>query len=359
MKKNKKNVIVERRIALLRERARVAHKEWKRNRRRLEQGADKFRRATLNARAKDSRAHWITAPRIFELNNNTDTVVDFIGLLESSYIRGDRVYVNLVDVESIDYGAVLALLSIMMQFRKKGIKFDGNYPRDALASKKLTESGFFKNLYANNHDNERFCISNSADNSVVTHAWSKVDTILSSEIIKESSQTIWGKQLRCQGVQRVIGELMLNTNNHAAIGAKGARNWWLYVNHDSALKKVSFAFVDFGVGIFESLKNKPADNKWYGWLDKVTQRIKHGSNSDVLKLIMEGDFHKTVTGKYYRGKGLPGIAEVERRGQISNLIIISNDAAGWVSQDSYRLLKSKFSGTYIYWELGVSNGHCK
>jgi len=150
---------------------------------------------------------------------------------------------------------------------------------------------------------------------------------------------------------------MLNTNNHADLTSKGAKNWWLYVNHDSENKVVSFAFVDFGIGIFESLKNKPASSKWFGWLEKLSSTILRG-NDDILKLIMNGDFHRTVTGKYYRGKGLPGIADALSRNQLLNLKLMSNDAFGDVSNGLYKKLKSSFNGTYIYWELGESNEYC-
>ncbi len=87
-------------------------------------------------------------------------------------------------------------------------------------------------------------------------------------------------------------------------------------------------------------------------------RFKYGNNADLLNLILNGDLHRTVTGEHYRGKGLPGIAEAVKRNQISNLHIITNDVFGNVSKQDYRMLDSKITGTFIYWELNYDNVSC-
>ena len=74
---------------------------------------------------------------------------------------------------------------------------------------------------------------------------------------------------------------------------------------------------------------------------------------------MEGDFHRIVTEKYYRGKGLPGIADVQKRKQISNLRIVTNDVCGSFDNAEYRKMKTYFNGTFVYWELNKDNESCK
>jgi hypothetical protein len=78
-----------------------------------------------------------------------------------------------------------------------------------------------------------------------------------------------------------------------------------------------------------------------------------------LKLLLQGEVHRTVTGKYYRGKGLPGIFEACKTNKISNLIIISNDALADFSNDKFISLKNKLSGTYVSWELNENNINIK
>src|SRR5690606_11235046 len=130
-----------------------------------------------------------------------------IGQLEKYRNEVKSTFVNLSGVTDIDYGAIVALLSIMVQFKESKIKFNGNFPEQAAPREKLERSGFLTNLYKKSGDGERYCISNGSNNSVVTYAWKLVDSELSAKIVREASVTIWGSERRCQGVQRCIGEL--------------------------------------------------------------------------------------------------------------------------------------------------------
>lgn len=363
MKKNKQS----KKIKLMISRRRIAsdehYKSWKKSRKTHMQGVSNVDRPA-ELKKHDSlrekrKLKTIQAPSKLSFNQHTDNVVKFISSIEAQYTQGNGVFIDLNRVTEIDYGAIVTLLSILIQFRKKRIKINGNFPADRRCEKILMESGFLYNLYKKECDEDRHLISNGADSSIVTHGWSKVDTALSANIIKESAKTVWGSERRCQGIQRCIGELMLNTNNHAKPGEKGAMNWWLYINHDNEKKIVSFAFVDFGIGIFESLKNKPKESKFFGWLEKIKGKLLNYDNPKILKYILSGEFHQTVTGNYYRGKGLPGINEAFNRNQMSNLLIVSNDTFGDVQNQKYAQIDSNFSGTYVYWELNSENEYCE
>jgi hypothetical protein len=249
------------------------------------------------------------------------------------------------------------LLSIMVRFKAKSIPFNGDFPDNAAAKEILNESGFFYNLNRHFSDDDRYVVRTKLDNTIHTHAWKNVDAVLSAKLIEAASETIWGSQRRCQGVQRTMLELMQNTNNHAST-TQGERHWWLSVNHRKNEKKACCSFVDYGVGVFESLRKKPSGNKFFNALEKMYERFKYGNNAELLKLILNGDLHKTVTGENYRGKGLPGIAEALKRNQISNLHVITNDVFGDVGNQNYRLLGEKIAGTFIYWELNYNNTNC-
>lgn len=268
-------------------------------------------------------------------------------------------YVVLENVIEVDYSAIIVLLSIMVKFKAKKIEFNGNMPQNSEASKILKESGFFDNLYKRFEEKESYEIPSIPSNGIHTHASKKVNSLLTGSIIDSAAKYIWGEARRCQGVQRALIELMQNTNNHAEIGRPGEKHWWLSVNHNKERKNVAFSFVDFGVGIFTNLKNKPNQNKFFGVLEKMSSKFKYGDNAQLLKLILDGELHQTATGKLYRGKGLPGIAEVMTRNQISNLHIITNDVFCCPSQNIYRILAKPFTGTFVYWELGENNENCK
>lgn len=335
---------------------RLLYKKWIINKFRGELGIPKEEIKEKNTfKKKYPKFAKVIAPEVFSFIKNTNGVIGLIEQLKKLYDSNQKVYVVLKPVKETDYSAIVVLLSIMVKFKTKNIDFDGNMPTEVEPRDMLSKSGFFKNLYKRFTEEESYDISTIGPNGIHTHAAKKVDSALSSQIITSATKYIWGEPRRCQGVQRVLIELMQNTNNHAEIGKSGERHWWLSVNQDKNSKKVSFSFVDFGVGIFTNLANKPRGSKFYGWIEKLTSIFQYGNNANLLELILSGELHRTVTGEQYRGKGLPGIAEVMRRGQISNLHIITNDVFCCASNDTYKELNNSFSGTFVYWELGKDN----
>jgi hypothetical protein len=215
-------------------------------------------------------------------------------------------------------------------------------------------SGFFDVLYNKRYEEQDAYTIRSAK-AIYTHANKTVDAPLSAQLIARAAATVWGEERRCQGVQRVLLELMQNTNNHASLSAQGEKHWWLSVRHLPGEKKVQFAFVDFGIGVFESLDNKTPGSKWFAWRTKVGTLLRRTDNAEILELILKGDMHSTVTGHPFRGKGLPGIAEVLQRSGISNLVIVTNDVYADVAAGKYLLLPRPFQGTMVYWELNNAN----
>jgi len=111
--------------------------------------------------------------------------------------------------------------------------------------------------------------------------------------------------------------------------------------------KVCFSFVDHGVGGFKSLDNKPKKNKFHDWKNKLKRAFSFQDNSDVLKLILEGNLHQTVTNKHFRGKGLPGIKLSFNRNQLSNLYTITNDVYADIENKNYKILKQSLFIGYI------------
>jgi hypothetical protein len=258
-------------------------------------------------------------------------------------------------VNEIAHGAIVVLLSILVHFKTNKINFNGNFPKNPKAKNILKNSGFFKYLYEDFGEQETY----SFENEICTHANKRANSELSDEIIKKASRFIWGEERRCTGVQRVFLELMQNTNNHASINVQGEKHWWATMNNSENDKSVSFSFIDFGVGIFESLAKKKEDNKFFDAINKVKNVFNFKTNAELLRLLLNGEVHKTVTGKYYRGKGLPGIFEACKNNKISNLIIVSNDAFADYSNNAFISLNNKLSGTFVYWELNKDNINIK
>lgn len=339
---------------------RLAEKSWKRKlvskekkkqRNRRLSGVNIIRRKEISARAQLRRGlsqyRHIKAPEYFSLAHNTEETLSFINKIENCFNHKQKVFVDLSRVDKVANGAIVVLLSILVKFKTNNIDFNGNFPKNQVALYALQNSGFFKYLYKNIDKSESY----SFENDICTHANKKVSSELSEEIIQKASKHIWGEERRCTGVQRVFLELMQNTNNHASLNQQGEKHWWATVSPIANENKVTFAFIDYGVGIFESLSNKPKENKFFDAINKVKNVFNFTSNAELLKLLLNGDVHRTVTGKYYRGKGLPGIFNACKKNKIANLIIVSNDAIADYSTNTYKKLSSKLSGTFVYWEL--------
>lgn len=298
----------------------------------------------------------VYAPEVLSFIENPEGVVEFISELKTLYDDKKKVFVVLKDVNIIAYDAIVVLLSIMVKFKANRIKFNGDFPTNESARDVLIESKFIKYLFQQFKKEERYYLGQKS--SIHTHAWKDVDSELGYELIKNASKTVWGDERRCQGVQRTLIELMLNTNNHADDSKKGEKHWWLSVHHDKTNHKVSFAFIDFGVGVFSSLNNKRKGSKFFGALDKLKEKIQYGNNAELLQLIMDGTLHRTATGKPYHGKGLPGINKARERNQISNLNIITNNVHANLDSNEFRIIPNSFSGTFVYWELNQQNLNC-
>jgi hypothetical protein len=296
------------------------------------------------------------APSVLSMIDNPVASTEFFSQLTDNYKRGRRSFVYLRDVERIGYDAIVVLLSIMIRYKAKKLKFAGDFPADTRANAILKNSGFFEALYREEFvEQNRYTVR--GNNAIRTHADKDVDPEFTAGLIASASKTVWGSDSRSQGVQRVLLELMLNTNNHASLYGQGEKHWWLTMNHFAEEKKVLFSFVDYGVGIFRSLDNKPVGNKFARWREKLGSWLEGKSNADVLQQILSGDFHRRVSGQEFRGKGLPGIAQAFQRGWLSQLVIITNDVYFNSASRKVMTLKHPFDGTLVSWEIHNSNRH--
>lgn len=338
--------------ALKQELRRIRSKEKKKTKRRLLQGKSKEERQKfiLEDRFKDYSK--IKAPSNFSLTENTEESLRFIAKIEKCLEERIKVFVNLTDVESIAHGAIVVLLSIMTKFKYNHIDFNGNFPKNNKAKKALVDSGFFDELYKQNYSNKpsyAFC-----RNKVLTHAGKVVDSNLADKIISEISNLIWGKPRRCLGVQRVYLELMQNTNNHASFDSKGLHHWWTTVQYDETSKKAYFSFIDYGVGIVNRLRNDE-HGKFYNIIPRIRELFNPQNNAEMLHLLLKGEIHKTSSGKYYRGKGLPCLFKACEDNKICNVVVIANDAKVEYADNKSIKLDNSFSGTFIHWELNCEN----
>jgi hypothetical protein len=137
---------------------------------------------------------------------------------------------------------------------------------------------------------------------------------------------------------------MSNTHNHAAGKERKdavRQTWYSTVYADVSRSRACYTFLDTGVGIFKSIRLRG--------LKRFFKAIGVSNNAEILEQILEGRVGSS-TGVPYRGKGLPSIYALLKRGSIKELVIIANSVYANVSKGDYRVLEIGFPGTLLYWE---------
>lgn len=336
------------------EKKRRRFKKYRRHKNRHELHYDAKHRQ-IHRKSKASKAGMVNvpAPVKFDFVDNTEEVSRFISILSDCFEKKKPVFVDLSAVEQISYDAISVMLSAVVRFKAKKIRFNGNVPHSQTARAELENSGFFDLLYKEKFgDNDRYKLASKG--GINTHAMRTVDSTLGEKLIESASELVWGEKRRCTGVQRVLIELMQNTNNHASKAGEKDKHWWVSIKHDSQNSRAIFSFVDYGVGVFESLESKDSTSLFKKAFLFI-RNLKNGNNAEILKSIFEGELHKTASGKYYRGKGLPGVFRSFKRNRISNLCMITNNVRYSSMDDSFSILQNSFSGTFFSWELNQNN----
>lgn len=300
----------------------------------------------------------VKARKNFTFLKNSQEVIKTISICRDHLKNHRKVFINLSDVEKVDNGSITLLMSLMAEFQLSGIKYNGNFPDNIEAKKSILSSGFFEYLWDRRKKTSRFdeesLFNKNYRNQIYENLGKTVKSESTMEICQSVSETLGkDKEQVPKGLSRVLIELMHNTNNHASIYHEGEEYWWLTAHHDKKNQRVCFIFLDLGVGIFSSLRSKTPDTDLYGIYERLKKLITGDNKTDekMLKLILQGEIRKTITGKENRGKGLPSIYKAFERNQIDKLHIITNNVYANIKDDEYLLMDENFEGTFVYWEI--------
>lgn len=331
---------------------RIVHLKWLKSKRRFFLGKSLLeRRNFAELKTKFYDYHKIRVPRVLSLIDNYEEVLKFIQDLQNDFSKKKKVFVMMNRMKSFSGDGLIILLSNVVLFKSAKIKFNGNYPREKGVRERLLKTSFYDALYSFNYDvNSHYDLTK---NDIFTHANNKVDSDLTSQLIAQNSVYLWNEERRCTGLQRVFLELMQNTNNHAS-KKQGEKLWWLNVSKAENPRRLCFSFIDYGMGIFESLATKNASSKFFHWVEKIIPFVNPTDHCALFESIMNGTFHTTVTNKSYRGKGLPGIYNRFQKHMISRLIIISNDVFADASNNIYTEINNQLNGTFVYFEIDAT-----
>lgn len=294
----------------------------------------------------------ITAPENFSVVDNPEEFVNFVNKIRINFEARQKVFIVMDKIENITDEAIVVLLSNMIRFREENIDFNGNKPLKKDVRRKLVASGFFRLLYSKKEGNE-YSVQN-IKNTIYTHAHKRVDSRMATKLVEAASEFLWNEKRRCPGVRNSFMELMSNTFKHSS-DSNRKHHWWVSMAKDYEKRTVTFGFVDYGLGVFRSLKNKKPDDNLYGALERLLSRFPWiKSDAETMKLILEGELHRTITQKRNHGKGLPSLYQCMQRNDFDNLVIITNYVYVNVKKGKYIMLNTEFLGTFVSWELTPS-----
>lgn len=283
------------------------------------------------------------APQNFTLAENQKGVLSFVSDLETLLNKGKSTFVRLNPISKIDLESITLLIGIMAEFQAAGVRFNGDFPNDDDSKKILIDSGFLKQLFPQNYG-----YSFGSKKGIYTHGNKIYDEDVTCEELSDALTCVFGQKRRSQGARRVLLEAMKNTIAHASPNRK--RHWWLSFKKDVKNKKLTVSMLDYGIGIFTSLRTPSKDNPAFSWYEK-TKNLGF-KNRTILKKIMEGELKAVSrTREAKHGTGLPGMKTALGNNYISKLVIISNDVYADVGEDKYLKLDTDFSGTMVQFQI--------
>lgn len=292
------------------------------------------------------------APKHFSFVSNTEEMLTYFNIGKQEINNKREVQFNLRNIEILKPDGIAIFASyftddrycecIVKKKRPERILLHGTAPLNDDLKKMLIGSGFYDHV--NCAKQYKRSKNNFLLHKVTKHKVEPKNAKQATDFVKKSL----GNTQPFRPVYEILIELMANTNNHASNENDGEYNWWIYVFYDESTNVTSYSFLDFGVGIFESLQVLKFKDYLLYFFKKKKNRL------DLAKDLLEGKI-SSRTGLNERGRGFTCVKKNAERSEFKKFIIISNDVYIDIKTETYEHLKQDFAGTFYYWE--ISNGN--
>ncbi|NOT84916.1 MAG: hypothetical protein HOP02_09105 [Methylococcaceae bacterium] len=119
---------------------------------------------------------------------------------------------------------------------------------------------------------------------------------------------------------------------------------------------LTVAICDLGIGIPNSLREKPELKEW---LASPIHRAKQKRDTSLIEIAVESIRSKTKLP--HRGKGLRDMLELVKNGTVGGLRIFSGKGgfmySASLSEESVKDYKTAMNGTIIQWQLSLESGY--
>jgi len=281
----------------------------------------------------------LVAPVNFSLIDNAVEALFFFEEFTKYGRRKHPVFLDMSEIREITPDAILYLLSLfdLLEEEHDFSQVKGNLPSHKPCRAVLLESGFLEQLKGRQLPRLR------GRNILSIETGSQVRGDVAAKVIS-FAQSRLGRRATGQtsSVYKTIIECMANTTNHA-YKDEAQGTWRLVASYDKEQNRVRFAFLDNGRGIPHTIRKN-----FHERLQTLFQYPP--DDGKLIRSAIRGDF-RTRTRKIWRGRGLPAIYSYCKKGEIADLVIVSNNAFVKSATDTDVLLKRKFHGTLLCWDF--------
>lgn len=292
----------------------------------------------------------IRAPKEFALTGaeSRDEVISFLKRVEYHLKNGCYIELNFDNTDSLmPCGTLWATAKLGRLIDKYPGKLSCTYPTDDIVEQLFQHIGLLSKLGKPNRRKEI-----NADN--VKH-WKYVTGVSADDVekFKELLHSISLKEEIRTGLFESMSEAVTNSIHHAYPGVE-LKEWHMFAQLREG--KLTVAICDQGVGIPNSLKNKPELKEW---IESRINSVKRKHDTFLIKLAIESS--RSQTRLPHRGKGLKDMLEFVKNGTVGGFLVLSAKGAfsynAVTTGHSKRDYKTSIDGTIIEWQILLGEEH--
>ena len=342
-------------------------KEWKAYLRHRNRPSQRRKFSFLNIQNESdstspARIHWqyrCYLPEELSFVDNPEGMLELYDTLKQQAILGKNIIFSFKNTKRMTNDAIAFLVAAMKTEPLSSTNHYGNLPEDPKLLQKLIDTKFL------DYVNVRKPLPQSTNAVAYGAIQSKKDSNSLEEVVDWGMKKMFGGDKYPQLTDRLkvlLVECMINTTEWAGVKSayKGEiirKNnpipWIVNAHYDEEKDKLCVAFLDFGIGMLETIKRKA--------IRTILEVIQKLSAGDILKNALMGVYGSS-SGELARGGGFLIISGCYEQNFVRRLVVISNDGYIDLNRGSGtmteipRKLASPFKGTFIYFEVDRNNG---
>lgn len=332
---------------------RLAKRRYRRN---LVEASQERRKAALRRRAKprqySGKTLKVRAPIQFHLARSParEDLLNCIERIKFLLHQGANVHIVFDDTTNLfPCGTLLFVATIQELIEKFPDRLSCNYPVDPVVEQLFQHIGILQQLGNGPRleitaENVKYWHLIDGTTTDVT-AFKKLFSVFRSQLTKDTEA----------GLFEGMSEAVTNIVQHAyperdQFHANARSRWWMFAQKQDT--KLSVAICDLGIGIPNSLREKP---ELANILPTLLRRLRKRVATGLIEIAVESSRSRTKL--VHRGKGLPDMFAFVKRGEIGGFSIYSLNGAfqynAALHVESGRDLDNSIDGTLIQWTLDL------